>query len=300
MNEETIILYRPVGPKELELIRAGGYRAFPPRLPEQPIFYPVLNEEYARDISRKWNVRDYGAGYVTRFRVRKEFAAKYPVQTVGDRTCVELWVPAEELAVFNDNIVGEIEVIAEYKAVRKPQWVIKQKNILEEPAEALICSANVNLLLTGGVGAELFTRYGQAMQIALKQTLQGRSPHCAQRGEVIPYTGAEMPYRVVLNAVAIDGWYASSPGTITEIVRKALRMAAEYGAKKVALTALATGFGHLTFAEFALGVRPLLMEQFLPIEEVMICLLLDFEAAELAKHLPEAELVASSTESKLN
>jgi hypothetical protein len=77
-------------------------------------------------------------------------------------------------------------------------------------------------------------------------------------------------------------------------------MAAEYGAKKVALTALATGFGHLTFAEFALGVRPLLMEQFLPIEEVMICLLLDFEAAELAKHLPEAELVASSTESKLN
>jgi hypothetical protein len=46
MNGETIILYRPVGPKELELIRASGYRAFPARLPEPPIFYPVLNEEY--------------------------------------------------------------------------------------------------------------------------------------------------------------------------------------------------------------------------------------------------------------
>ena len=43
-------MYRPVGPKELELIAAAGYREFPPRLPEQPIFYPVLNEEYARQM----------------------------------------------------------------------------------------------------------------------------------------------------------------------------------------------------------------------------------------------------------
>ena len=66
MNEETVIMYRPVGPKELALIAATGFREFPPRLPEQPIFCPVLVEEYAADISRKWNVRDYGAGYVTR------------------------------------------------------------------------------------------------------------------------------------------------------------------------------------------------------------------------------------------
>lgn len=115
MSEETIIMYRPVGPKDLELIVASGYRTFPPGLPEQPIFYPVLNEEYANDISRKWNVRDYGAGFVTRFHVRKKFAAKYPVQIVGDSTCAELWIPAEELPVFNANIVGLIEVIAEFR-----------------------------------------------------------------------------------------------------------------------------------------------------------------------------------------
>ena len=28
----------------------------------------------------------------------------------------EYWVPAEDLEEFNDNIVGEIEVIAEYRA----------------------------------------------------------------------------------------------------------------------------------------------------------------------------------------
>jgi len=116
MSEETTIMYRPVGPKELERIAASGFREFPPRLPEQPIFYPVLNQEYAADISRKWNVRDCGVGYVTRFHVRKDFAARYPVQIVGDSTCQELWIPAEELPEFNANIVGPIEVVAEYKA----------------------------------------------------------------------------------------------------------------------------------------------------------------------------------------
>jgi len=179
------------------------------------------------------------------------------------------------------------------------KWILKQKNILDEPADALVCSANVNLMLTGGVGAELLARYGEAMQNALKKGLQTRSPHCAQRGEIIPYAGGEMPYRVVLNAVAIDGWYASSPEIITEVVRRAFRKAAEYSAKKVALTALATGFGRLTFSEFAQGVRLLVMEQFKPIEEIVICLLLDFEVAELAKQLPEAEVVHDAIKPKL-
>src|SRR5215472_11353690 len=111
MND-TLTLFRPVGPKEFALIQASGYRAFPPRLPGQPIFYPVLNMNYAVQIARDWNVRDSGAGYVTRFHVRKEFILKYPVQTVGDNIHQELWIPAEELPELNNNIVGEIEVIA--------------------------------------------------------------------------------------------------------------------------------------------------------------------------------------------
>ena len=79
----TITLFRPVGPKELELIAASGWHEFPPRLPEQPIFYPVLNEDYAVQIARDWNVPESGAGFVTRFCVNAEFAARYPVKTVG-------------------------------------------------------------------------------------------------------------------------------------------------------------------------------------------------------------------------
>ena len=119
MSAQVTILYRPVGPKELALIVASGYREFPPRLPEQPIFYPVLNEEYARQIAREWNVSASGAGFVTRFALGTEFAARYPVQKVGSSIHQELWIPAEDLKEMNRNIVGLIEVIAEYKPEAK-------------------------------------------------------------------------------------------------------------------------------------------------------------------------------------
>jgi hypothetical protein len=117
LGMNTMTLFRPVGPQELELIRASGWREFPPRLPEQPIFYPVLNETYAAQIASTWNVRDSGAGYVTRFRVNVGYLSRFAMQIVGaEAVHRELWVPAEELPEFNRNIVGAIEVIAEYKA----------------------------------------------------------------------------------------------------------------------------------------------------------------------------------------
>jgi hypothetical protein len=84
-GDETTLLWRPVGPEELELLRQAGWRAWPPRLPGQPIFYPVLSEEYAVKIARDWNVPASGAGYVTRFRVRSQFTARYPVRQAGGK-----------------------------------------------------------------------------------------------------------------------------------------------------------------------------------------------------------------------
>jgi hypothetical protein len=108
-------LFRPVGPTELALIIASGNREFPARLLDQPIFYPVLNEEYAIQIARDWNVKASGAGFVTRFQIASDFVARYPVQRVGAAMHTELWVPAEELSEFNAHIVGEIAVIREFR-----------------------------------------------------------------------------------------------------------------------------------------------------------------------------------------
>lgn len=113
-NDDTLTLWRPVGPKELELIRQSGMRAFPPRLPEQPIFYPVLTEEYAVKIARDWNVPASGSGFVTRFEVKRSFIERYNVQEAGGRSHLEYWIPAAELDAFNAAIVGPIEIVRSF------------------------------------------------------------------------------------------------------------------------------------------------------------------------------------------
>jgi hypothetical protein len=115
VNEETVVLYRPVGAEELKLIEQTDFFAFPPRLPEQPIFYPVTNEGYATQIARDWNTKvGSKQGFVTCFKVKKHFLDRYRRQIVGGREHEEYWIPAEELVEFNSNIVGRIEVIARF------------------------------------------------------------------------------------------------------------------------------------------------------------------------------------------
>lgn len=112
-----MILYRPTGLAELHLVAATGWKAWPPRLAEQPIFYPVLSLEYARKIARDWNAkgdRSDSIGFVTRFQIDDAFASRYPVQVAGGRAHEELWIPADDLAEFNRHIIGFVEVLESY------------------------------------------------------------------------------------------------------------------------------------------------------------------------------------------
>jgi hypothetical protein len=117
MSDSVTTLYRPVGRRELELIRTSGFLAFPPRLSAQPFFYPVLTEEYAAQIARDWNTKDEASGhegFLLKFDVRAEFLNKYEVHVVGNSSHREYWIPAGDLEQLNRNIVGAIEVIREY------------------------------------------------------------------------------------------------------------------------------------------------------------------------------------------
>jgi hypothetical protein len=112
---ETVTLWRPTGKTEIDLVAQSGWKKWPPRLPEQPIFYPVLNRAYATRIAREWNVPEKGVGYVTCFEVRKSFLGRYQVQKVGGKDILEYWIPAADLEEMNANIVGGIREIAEYR-----------------------------------------------------------------------------------------------------------------------------------------------------------------------------------------
>jgi hypothetical protein len=117
VSDEGVILYRPVGQAEFELIRESGFRKFPPRLPQQPYFYPVLNEEYATQIARDWNTRDEASsfvGCVLRFRVKKDLLRGYEIKTVGSSKHQEYWIPAGDLEKLNQSIIGMIEVVSEF------------------------------------------------------------------------------------------------------------------------------------------------------------------------------------------
>ncbi len=110
-----MVLYRPVGLRELELIAASGWREYPPRFAWQPIVDPVVTREYARAIVTEWNSKESEAGhcgFVTAFDIDDGFAARYPVQQLGGGPIYrELWVPAAELSEFNAHIRGPIWVV---------------------------------------------------------------------------------------------------------------------------------------------------------------------------------------------
>jgi hypothetical protein len=116
-QEKTVTLFRPVGQRELERLQESGFRRWPPRLPEQPIFYPVTNEGYAIQIARDWNTKDEtngSVGYVTRFKLNADYLDGFAKQTVGGQDHTEYWIPAEDLENLNDQIVGVIEVIRKF------------------------------------------------------------------------------------------------------------------------------------------------------------------------------------------
>jgi hypothetical protein len=118
MWDPLTTLYRPVGRKELELVRASGFRIFPPRRPGQPFFYPVLTEDYAVQIARDWNTKDETSeyeGYVLKFQVQTAFLRQYDVHVVGDAIHREYWIPADDLIQLNSNIVGTIEIVGEFR-----------------------------------------------------------------------------------------------------------------------------------------------------------------------------------------
>jgi hypothetical protein len=93
------------------------YARVPTSLAGAAVFYPVLTEAYATKIARDWNA-PRGGGFVTRFRVRRDFIHRYPVQDAGGREHLEYWIPAEDLPAFNNAIIGQIEIVAAFPATK--------------------------------------------------------------------------------------------------------------------------------------------------------------------------------------
>jgi O-acetyl-ADP-ribose deacetylase (regulator of RNase III) len=161
------------------------------------------------------------------------------------------------------------------------QWVLTHGDILDVPADVLVCSANIYLNLSGGVGGEILRRYGDAMQKELQGYLAERKLRFVTPGTVVPASSCGTPFTAVLHAVAVDGFYQSSASIIERTVTTALTMAASLGVRRVALTALATGYGRLPMRTFAEGVSSLTEAPFPPLDQVVVCVRHESERDEL-------------------
>jgi O-acetyl-ADP-ribose deacetylase (regulator of RNase III) len=166
------------------------------------------------------------------------------------------------------------------------KWSLKHGGLLDEPADVLVCSGNVFLNLSGGVGGAFLLHYGGAMQEELHRYLASRQIHFVQPGEAVRMPPCGSPYRAVLHAVAVDAFYQSSPALVRDAIRRSLTVAADTGASKVALAALATGYGRLSMSEFAKALLPLIGEEFPPIEEAALCLRSAADVEELTELVP--------------
>lgn len=251
MDEETVLMFRPVGPAELELLRASGWKRWPPRLPEQPIFYPVTNFRYASEIASKWNVGDSGAGYVTRFHVRVSFMNRYRVERVGAAWHSEWWILADDLVHLNENIVGSIEVIARYgsaesETVENSAITVEAVvgDLLEQQVDAIVNAWNRNFI-------PWWLLWPQGISGAIKRAA-GVGPFGELRrhgllrpGDAVVTAAGRLPFRGIIHVAGLNAWWRSSEHIIRECVRNALQVAARHSFRSIAFPLIGAGTGGL-------------------------------------------------------
>jgi O-acetyl-ADP-ribose deacetylase (regulator of RNase III) len=171
----------------------------------------------------------------------------------------------------------------------KMRWQVHHGDILDVSADVLVCSANVYLSLSGGVGGAFLRRYGDAMLNELQRYLRDRGIRHVEQGDVVSTGPCGSPYRTVLHAVAVDAFYESSPINVAAVLGECLRRAASLSARSVAVPALATGTGRLTMADFAVAVASIIEQHFPPIARVVIGVRSQADAEELQSLLPQLQ-----------
>lgn len=257
------LLFRPVGPKEFELLARSGWQRWPPRLREQPIFYPVTNFAYAAEIASKWNVEESGAGHVTRFRVRADFMSRFEIRRVGASYHTEWWIPAEQLEELNANIVGRIEVIASFGSslptlAANAGLTIEtvSGDLLRQNVEVIVNAWNRNfipwwLLLPQGVSGAIKRAAGVAPFREL------RKHGVLRAGDAVVTAAGRLKFRAIVHVAALNTLWRSSEPIVRTCIKNALAVAGERHFASIAFPLVGAGTGGLDSDE----VRQIIVDE---------------------------------------
>lgn len=258
-SEELVTLWRPTGPQELALVEASGWTAWPPRLPDQPIFYPVLNEDYAIRIARDWNVKASGSGFVTRFQLKRAFLDRYDVQQAGGQTILEYWIPAKHLDELNRNIVGRIELVRRYPEPEQASSTLEISVVLGDittiAVDAIVTAANAPLVGGGGVDGAVHRAAGPELLRALRPL----APCPVGSAVMTPSFLLPPPVRHVIHAVGPRYRVDRPPeDLLASAYLASLALCDEGGAISVAFPSISTGaYGYPRHEACQISVRAL-------------------------------------------
>ncbi|MEM1069214.1 MAG: macro domain-containing protein [Planctomycetota bacterium] len=131
------------------------------------------------------------------------------------------------------------------------QWNVEHGDILDHSADGLLCSANPNLNLSGGVGGAFALRYGTEMQEFLHESLRHQSLIHIPPGDSVIAPSCGSPFIAIAHAVSIDAFYETDIDTVIRTYRSAIRGLATHDCRTIAAACLGCGYGRMTTDAFA-------------------------------------------------
>ena len=114
--DDFTLLYRAVGPDELQFIKDSDWVRYPARSPSGQTFLATVDLEYAEEVAEKWMLRDYDSSSVTTFRMDSDYIAKFKLEKLGGRTRNEYQISDGQIDEFISRIDGRIELVCSFKS----------------------------------------------------------------------------------------------------------------------------------------------------------------------------------------
>lgn len=145
------------------------------------------------------------------------------------------------------------------------KWQFIHGDLLNIAADGLLCSANPNLNLSGGVGGAFALRYGPEMQKLLHQDLAERGIKHVPPGTAVVVPSCGSPFKAVSQAVAIDVFYDTNAELIYQTYLTAISALTTAGCRSIAAACLGCGYGRCPEEEFLKSIERLIAT---PLENV--------------------------------
>lgn len=162
-----------------------------------------------------------------------------------------------------------------------PKWEVFVGDLLDQTADAFLCTANPWLNMTGGVNGAILGRGNVEIQRELHAFLAKQPKKFVPPATIVETSPGNLSTKHIFHCVSIDGFYHSSSALVTQTVEAALTKAAQRDCETIVMPTLATGYGPLNMTQFANGLRPLLDRSFGPIRHIGIYVLRPEHQAEI-------------------